>query len=331
MSKKTRERFYLKKKYFKLLEETGNSVRKQINSIIKSQMFEIYPSMQTNLLTRFKSAKIQLRPAQIRLSYNLFQEDNLDEIISICSAIALKETFYYCLDDLFDTKISQEKIPLLGFPFYSMSYKLLSESGEKLSKEQLCLINNEFYKLDYLNGQGIMLEKKLNKDSEEKYFVKAYAYNFWEQALRIGAILGNTTKQNINLMGEVGKYIGTGIIIANDTWDFGKDEMEDFQSGKYTLPIIWLENNLKSKEKEIFTRYFGQTTLTNLQKDTVREIVANSGAIEFGKNKAYESCKKGIKLLGQFPKSEARELLKIPINMTQKNKYFKRLEEYKIK
>lgn len=184
-------------------------------------------------------------------------------------------------------------------------------------------VMSELFTLDeeILTGGFVELSRIKN---EKDYLDKAIGFNFWERAFRIGALLGGADKKIVAAIGEIGKNIGIAYIIANDTWDFGK-ELSDFITGKYTLPILWAMKNAVVKDRKIIKSLFGRK-ITIKQKNQIRQIMVRSGAIMCGKSKAQEYCAKADKLLQDFKPCASRELIKFSMSMTQKNKYYSYLE-----
>lgn len=162
--------------------------------------------------------------------------------------------------------------------------------------------------------------------TEEEYLKKAIGFNFWERAFRMGALLGGMEKKVVDMIGEVGKNIGIAYIIANDTWDFGKD-LSDFMSGKITLPILWALKNASISNKAIIKKFLGKE-LTSAQKNQIRRIMVESGAIAYGKKKADEYCAKAEKLLRNFKSEKIKELIRFSMTMTQRNRYYSVLDKF---
>lgn len=316
----------LRTEYFEALKETAKIVDLYVDSFIKNH-FQLFPELKPILLKRYKDGRTQLRPSQIRFSYEIVGRQDWEKIVPACAAVSLKEACYYCLDDLFDLDLKPETLSLHGIPFLSISYGIISELNSSFSAEQIKRILQELYMLDELSGQGLLIEQEMDKNDEEKYLKKVYGYNFGEQALRIGGILGNGSEQEITKLGEIGKNIGMGYIIANDTWDFAKD-LEDFRAGKYTLPIIWAMQNIEGRDKETLESLIGQKNLSEEEKDEVRRIMVRNSAIEYGKKKAYEFCEIALDLLINFPDSKAKRMIEFSTTMTQKNRYYDFLKKY---
>src|SRR3989344_1221047 len=243
---RSRQRYELRTEYFESLKETAKVVDSYIEIFIDKH-FQLFPELKTILIKRYREGKTQLRSSQIRFSYELVGGKDWEKIVPACASLTLKEACYYCFDDYFDKYSKPKNLPLLGTPFLSMSYGIISELNNSFSAEQIKGVLRELYMLDELCGQGFLIEQNGMND-EEEYLKKVYGYNFWEQALRIGCILGKGSEKDIKTLGEIGKNIGMGYIIANDTWDFAKD-LEDFRAGKYTLPIIYAMQNIKYQDK----------------------------------------------------------------------------------
>ncbi|MBU3940753.1 MAG: polyprenyl synthetase family protein [Nanoarchaeota archaeon] len=322
---RTKQRWELRNEYFETLKETASFVNPYVENFIETH-FQLFPELKSLLLGRYRSGKTQLRSSSVRFSYETVGGKDWQKIVPACAAVTLRETGYYCLDDYFDSDAKPEDLPLFGFPFFSISYGIISELGNSFSAEQVKGVLRELYMLDELCGQGFFVEQE-GMDNETQYMKKVYGYNFWEQALRIGGILGNGSSEDVEKLGEIGKNIGMAIIIANDTWDFAKG-LEDFRLGKRTLPIMWAMQNVESRDRDTLESLIGQKHLSEEEIDEVRRIMVRNSVIEYGKERANGLCSVALALLSSFPDSKARSMIEFSTTMTQKNKYYKFLKGY---
>ena len=245
-----------------------------------------------------------------------------------CAALEIRDTAYYCYDDILDLNVESHELMLMAGTFLTISNTMITEMSDLISANQLRKIQDKVFKLDINNVQAAFTELSIIDMDEESYFKKAYGFNFWENALKIGCILGGGSEQESDRLGKIGKKIGMSYIIANDTWDFGKN-LEDFQGNKYTLPTIWALKNTGDSDKKILKRLLGKN-LSEKEIDLVRSIMVNSGAIEYGKKRAGALCEEALELLMKFPKSQARDMIEFSTTMTQRNKYYTILDEYRI-
>ncbi len=316
MSIKSRERFLLKNLYFSFLEETALTVDPYAREKIMNSFF-LQPDIRTTLLRRYRFGNSQLRPALVRLAYELVGGQNWKSIIPACASVELRDTAYYCYDDVVD---------LDGSPkLFLLANALLTISNQAMHEIKNHAVLGELFKLDENNISGGLVELK-NVNSEDYYFKKVIGFNFWESAFRIGAILGDADEEKIELLGAIGRNIGMAYIVANDTWDFGKN-LEDFSSGNYSLPIIWFSGHVFGNDRIVFEELFGEK-LNEEQKDVIKRIIVESGAIAYGKKVSLDFCEEAVNLLNKFPQSQTKQLIEFSMTMTQKNKYYTSLLKF---
>ncbi|MFA6588240.1 MAG: polyprenyl synthetase family protein [Patescibacteria group bacterium] len=311
--------------YFEYLHKTAEKVDPFVKNFVGSH-FLLFPEIRERLLQRYRLGMPQLRPATVRLAYELVGGKNWHDIIPVCGAIEVKDTAYYCLDDVID-KEADSALLLQAVGLYSIANTMACDIGNRISQDCFQHFLREMSQLDENTLQGAAIDLSLHGTDEAYYMLKAEGYNFWKWALRIGGILGKGTDSEIILLGEIGKKIGMAHIIANDTWDFGK-KLEDFRQGKSTLPIIFVREQAPQANWETLHPLFGKRKLSTVEIDTVRRIMVQSGAIAYGKTKAFALCAEAIELLQQFPESQARLLLEFSTTYTQKNKYYSVLKKY---
>jgi geranylgeranyl pyrophosphate synthase len=319
MSKKSSERYHLKESYFSYLRETALATNPYVAEFIDNS-FQLHPSLREDLSDCYRFDIAQLRPALVRLAYELIGGSNWLEIIPACAALEMRDTAYYRYDRVADLG-GDPKLFLLASAYVTLSNQMMAQMENHLALSEL-------FKLDENNISGGFIEME-QLSTEEKYYKKVAAFNFWENAFRIGALLSNQNKEKIKLIGEIGKNIGMAYIIANDTWDFAKD-FEDFEAGKYSLPIIQiLENPDNMDEQYVIKSLFGKKTNPD-QRNRIKYILGRSGYFMYGRMRAQELCIKANELLSVFPESQAKRLIEFSMTMTQTNKYFSQLKCFKM-
>jgi len=327
MSKKSRKHWRDREDYFAYLAETARLVDPYVRETITTNLKSL-PWLEELLLSRYRFGKAQLRPAIVRMGYELAGGKDWPEIIPACAAIEAKDTGYYCYDEMIDICNLDLALMVMGHSFHDLSWVMIDDL--KASSDLLTAIRHELLCLDLNNMNGVRIEAEMAKTGsldEDKYMAKARGLNFWESALRIGAILGKADTNTIDLIGQVGQLIGTAYILANDTWEFGKDTLEDFQSGKMTLPIIFALRETGAEDKAVLRSLLGKQH-SQEEVELIRKIMVRSGAITYGKKRAWELCEIATALLAQFSESRARNMLLCSMTMTQQNKYYRVLDQY---
>ena len=326
MSKTTENRHKMKLEYFGVLKDTADKVDPYILDYIENNT-KNSPKLKQSIIQRYRFGKPQLRPAQVRLAYEIVGGKNWEEIIPACAAVEVKDTGYYCYDDVFDLG-KDISLTLLGGTLISMSYAMMNDLAKNGSSKMLKEVIDEFWKLDLNNVQGAMIDLRLKEPNEQMYLEKAKKYNFWEHALKIGAILGGGNSKQVENLGIIGRNIGIAYIITNDAWDFGKD-LEDFRNGKYTMPVIYALEKAEGEDKIVLNSLMNKKRLIEEEKNRIREIIVKKGVIEYSKKRANEFCDVARKGLEAFPDCKAKDMIDFSMTMTQRNKYYDFLKKFK--
>ncbi|MFC1648038.1 polyprenyl synthetase family protein [Nanoarchaeota archaeon] len=316
---KTIKEFKLRTAYFETLKETSAAVNSFMAEFFSSR-FQLVPELGEQLMDRYASGKTQLRPSSVRFAYELVGGEDWQATVPAGASLVLKEISYYCLDDVIDAGAEQE-IALMSLPFLSLSYGVISELP--FSAEQVRGVLQELLMLDELLDQGFIIEQ--NMSSEEDYLQRLYGYNFWEQALRMGGILGEASQEDVYSLGEIGKNIGMAIMLTNDTWDFAK-KLEDFKRGIHTGPIDWALSNSTREDASTLEELFGKSELSEEEIEEVRRIAVAAGTLDYGRQMSKQFCDTAVDMLSQFPESRARDFLGFATRVTQKNKFYDMLE-----
>jgi len=315
MSQKSRNRYLLKEDYFNYLKETAELVDPYVRKSIEN-FFKDDPDIKDTLTKRYRFGLAQLRPASVRLAYEIAGGKNWKKIVHACAAIEVRDTAYYCYDDVADKGCSTELF-LFANTYLSLSNKMIGET-----KNHKAI--NTLFSLDEKIIKGGFIEKK-NRPFESECIKRATLFNFWEEAFKLGAILAGADNETIERLGVIGKNIGIAYILANDAWDFGKEDLEDFQNGKYTIPISFAMTN--SKNYSFLEEMFGKKEkFSEDEKNKIRKLMIECGAIKYGQDRAWEYFEIAMCSLRNFPESKTRDLIEFSGTIIWTNKYFKRLE-----
>jgi len=316
-------------RYFDKLRETSALIDLYVKQFT-GKYIQLSSELKSKILKRFRFRKAKLRPAQIRLAYELVGGKEWEEIIPACASVEVCDTGYYCADDVFDEGVKSKDMFIASHLLSSIAHAMMCEMAKQTTKSRFQEIIKTLNRLDGDIYQGFYIDLDMINKTDTKYYMKkAYAYNYWEHILKIGALLGGANSENTKKIAEIGKNIGIAYTIANDTCDFGKPKCSDFALGKRTLPILFALKKSSKNDKRILKSLIGKGSFSKKQIDIIRTIMVNCGAIKYGKSKAIKYCEKAFKILNDFPDSEAKELLKFATTMTQKNKYYDILEKYR--
>jgi octaprenyl-diphosphate synthase len=132
----------------------------------------------------------------------------------------------------------------------------------------------------------------------------------------IGALLGNASQAEQQILAEYGTTIGMAFQIIDDLLDYsgdadslGKPVLSDIAEGRITLPLIYTLKNDGQNNRDRLSELYNSQELDNSAKAEILEIVRSNGALDYTFQKAREYTQKSQELLEIFPDSVYRDSL----------------------
>ncbi|MCF8009069.1 MAG: polyprenyl synthetase family protein [Halanaerobiales bacterium] len=128
----------------------------------------------------------------------------------------------------------------------------------------------------------------------------------------MGAAFSGMSKYQVHKMGKLGHNMGMAFQLIDDLFDFqdknselGKPQNNDFTQGIYTLPIIYVYNNIEHKKN--IEKY-----LKEPEKNTkkIKEIVYDQGGIDYTKELANRYIDKAKKIISTYSDNKYGEIIK---------------------
>ena len=90
----------------------------------------------------------------------------------------------------------------------------------------------------------------------------------------------------------------------------GKSQMDDIKEGKRTLLIAYALEHADSAGKNFLISQLGNEHITLAQFERVKEVILQTGALEYAKNKAQEYVQQALNCLNDIEiEDEHREFL----------------------
>ncbi len=209
----------------------------------------------------------RIRPALTLMSCNLFSDD-IDMAINPALAVEIFHNFTLMHDDIMDKSETRRNNPtihkkwdentaiLSGDAMLIKSYEYISGCSEKILKKMLAIFNltaiqvceGQQYDIDYERSFDVSIEEYM-KMIELKTAVLIAA------SLKAGAIAGQASDDDANLLYEFGSNIGIAFQLQDDLLDiyaepavFGKPVGGDIVANKKTYLLI---SALNCKDKDI--------------------------------------------------------------------------------
>lgn len=202
---------------------------------------------------------------------------------------------------------------LLGNAFLVEGFTLFAESVSDLPQEKMEEIRAILKRALFEVGNGHALELNLRETTSanlEEYIgifrMKAASI---EADFRIGAILGNGTRSEIDAMAEYGRILGTLAQLREEFIDiFEVEELNQRIRSEYLpLPILvaMQENELKGKIQKLTSR--GKVRDSNV--DELINLVFKSRSIEKIRRKMEDLVAEGVRFTSAIRRKETRNLL----------------------
>lgn len=266
----------------------------------------------------------RLRPALV-INSAKFGEYEEDKILSLAASIELLHLATLVHDDVIDESklrrgqrsphdIHGNKVAIyLGDFLVTKSILLLSKYDYKANNRQ----NTARILKNICEGEVEQYTSKYDLNVSTTKYLKRIKFKtalLFGLSTQMGALEANCDKAIIRALRNYGMAIGTAFQIQDDILDFkgvkdklGKPTLNDIKSGVYTLPLIYtLQNKKYKKDLEYLLSFEGHGE--GLEK--IRDMVYDSGGIEYSNKMLNRYVDKSNKWLNKLPDNVYKEYLK---------------------
>lgn len=197
-----------------------------------------------------------------------------------------------------------------------------------LSKGLLLAVKNEDFHLlkitskaveEMSEGELLQIEKARKLDIvEDVYYdiIRKKTASLIAACCAVGCASVNKDHALTEKMWSFGEAIGIAFQIKDDLFDYqkqgiiGKPVGIDIKEQKMTLPLIYaLQNCDSSKRREVIRTIKKHHNKPKKVKEVIA-FVRQSGGLEYAKEKMCEYQEKAIKIISDFPDSDAKKSLK---------------------
>ncbi len=168
-------------------------------------------------------------------------------------------------------------------------------------------------------SEDIRIENKGKATVEEilkMYEYKTAKYTI-EGPLHLGAILAGADDKFLNSLSSYAIPVGIAFQIQDDILGVFGDEKKlgkpvgsDVRQGKYTILVAKAVEKASSKQKNIIKNILGKGDLTKSELETFRNIIIETGALDYAKNMAVKLADQGKQAIEKEKiNPEAKEFL----------------------
>ena len=201
---------------------------------------------------------------------------------------------------------------LVGDFVYSRAFQMMVEVDNMRVLEVLADATNVI-----AEGEVLQLMNCRNPDIDEQGYLQVIRYKtakLFEAATRLGAILGNASREAEDAIAIYGVHLGTAFQLIDDVLDYsgdhaviGKNVGDDLAEGKPTLPLIYA---IKYGAPDQAARIRGAIEHGGLDELTaVLDAIRQTGALDYAREQARAESRAACAALAGLPNSQYRDYL----------------------
>ncbi|MCO6427234.1 octaprenyl diphosphate synthase [Nitrosomonas communis] len=201
---------------------------------------------------------------------------------------------------------------LVGDFLYSRAFQMMVEINNMRVMQVLADATNTI-----AEGEVLQLLNCRDPEVEEQNYLRVIRFKtakLFEAAARLGAIIGNATPSEEEALAVYGMHLGTAFQLIDDLLDYsgdhedtGKNLGDDLAEGKPTLPLIYAIRAGSDKQANIIREAI--TTGGESGFQTVLEIIQETGALAYAKQRAQDEAKIAAEAIAALADSSYKECL----------------------
>jgi len=279
-------------------------------------------------VSRFRGK--QIRPMLLLLTYRMFgrqaeEPGSHENAVTLAAVVEMIHTATLVHDDVIDDadtrrhlatvhrRWNTETSVLLGDYLFSKAFHLAASTGDAEACRLIGLATDKTCEGE-LNQTAARLDRST---SEFDYFriIRDKTGQLFALSCLLGARAANASRDQQRAARLFGLRLGLAFQIADDVLDLsetqaatGKDEGNDLQNGRLTLPLLRALQFADSAERDQL-RQLVFPGHESVGIEQLRDRPSVQRGLESASATAAELCRRAVQLLDRFPESADRELL----------------------
>ena len=198
---------------------------------------------------------------------------------------------------------------------------LFAQALNKMMNLEAPEINKVLAKVTTRMSEGELLQVQQSQNlqtDEQSYFqmISDKTASLISASCQIGAIVGsNYNGIDSDRFWDFGNYLGCAFQIQDDLLDYigdeditGKPGGNDLKQNKITLPLIYTINK-NGKINSSKLQNFIDKNKTEKDVDEIKNLVINSGGVDYARERANEFIEKALSIIAPFPESDYKRSL----------------------
>jgi geranylgeranyl diphosphate synthase type I len=291
----------------------------------------------------------RLRPIFFIYGYKCFSDNAIDAVIEASISTELMQSFLLIHDDIMDEDELRRGKPTFHVVYKTLCEEHFGRDSSQKFGENIAILAGDLLEAygkevlahsrfndEYVNralrkyaeivknvGYGQILDVISSKKgiiTEDELLVihrlKTAEYTI-DGPLQIGALLAGANEGDLQYLSDYGVPLGLAFQIQDDILGlFGSEEKigkpvdSDIREGKKTLLVIHALKHCSDEEKEMITRSLGNEDVTMDDIEHIKDIVRETGSLEYSKKLVREKITEAIRAIEKAPvREEAKEFL----------------------
>lgn len=301
----------------------------QLGPVIEKYLASENKELQEMLMHTSRAGGKRIRPCLLLLACEAVGGEP-DKVLPAAASVELLHTFTLIHDDIVDKDTTRRGKPtvhalwgvdmgiIIGDAIYSKAFESLIDLRQTMPSEKIL---DAFAVLNWANAQihdGQMLDmlfEERNSVLEEEYIdmVAKKTAVLLEASMKMGAILGNGSDDEVDALARFGHNIGVAFQIKDDILDLtakegelGKPLASDIRAGKKSIIVIHaLNNNDTEKRKEV------EQILKSKEADIkeILKLLDGTGSIKYAEDLLGSLIDDAKNSLTALKDSDSKELL----------------------
>lgn len=214
-------------------------------------------------------------------------------------------------------KYTNKTAIFMGDYLFALSMQIILEEfgDEKIDGALLRQMKNTIKSIKSLcEGEVSQFQRQFEKIPTFKEYLSAIKRKtalLFKASAMLGADLSGMEKYQVYKMGKLGFNMGMAFQMVDDLFDFqeknqqlGKPQKNDFTQGVYTLPIIYIYNEVENKEK--LEKYLKEP---EMHSEEIKKLVHEKGGIDYTKKLAFRYKAKAQKIIKPYTDNKYGEII----------------------
>lgn len=308
----------------KILEERGNkavSLAEQV--LLEGVESEVLREPLQYLVGRRRDLT---RPTLMSLACETVGGNPAD-VVDAAVAMVLECHHIGLIDDVVDeTKVKRLSWTLPGrFGIYvslmvsiilkAKAHFALSRLSRKLDQERFEEVNRVFkdFLIRMVEGEALNFQLKHEKIVDTQRLIEVFKLESVdiEACMRIGAIIGKGTYEEVEALGQYGRILGVLFLLREDLMDslnFSVQLGNKLKEGSYPFPVLWAINHSK-KFQDFISVLRQRKKVTSLDIKTCVQLLFESDAIDYVTKLMEELTGDAMNSLERTRENEAKKVL----------------------